>query len=273
MKLSVIITNYKTPELLKLCLKSARECLAGLEFEAFIMDAETSEDTEFVVREFFPEFNFEPFQKNVGFRALVNEGLKKANGQFILILNSDIILKENAVQKLIEYLETHEEVAMIGPQLLNLDNSIQESCLRFFGPLTILARRTIFGRTAMGKKLLAKFLMRDYNHEEPREVDWLLGSSILVRSSALNRVGPMDERFFMYFEDVDWCRRFWQAGFKIVYLPQAKIYHYHLRVSKKTGGLADLFVNKYTWIHIISAIKYFLKYRGSLMPNRASKYA
>jgi hypothetical protein len=74
----------------------------------------------------------------------------------------------------------------------------------------------------------------------------------------------------MYFEDVDWCRRFWQAGFKIVYLPQAKIYHYHLRVSKKTGGILDLFVNKYTWIHIVSAIKYFLKYRGNMTPGAAS---
>jgi N-acetylglucosaminyl-diphospho-decaprenol L-rhamnosyltransferase len=83
-------------------------------------------------------------------------------------------------------------------------------------------------------------------------------------------VGPMDERFFMYFEDVDWCRRFWQAGYRIVYLPQAKIYHYHLRVSKKTGGLADLFINKYTWIHIVSAIKYFLKYKGSLMSSRTT---
>ena len=234
------------------------------------MDAQTSEDTEFVVKELYPEFTLVPFEKNIGFRALVNEGLKIASGRYILILNSDIILKENAVQNLIEYLDSHQDVAVVGPQLLNLDNSVQESCLRFFGPLTILARRTIFGKTAWGKKLVARFLMRDYNHEQPREVDWLLGSSLLVRASAASKVGPMDERFFMYFEDVDWCRRFWQAGFKIVYLPQAKIYHYHLRVSKKTGGVGDLFVNKYTWIHIVSAIKYFLKYKGSLVPNSAS---
>lgn len=102
--------------------------------------------------------------------------------------------------------------------------------------------------------------MRDYNHQERRDVDWVLGSAFLVRASASKIVGSMDSRFFMYFEDVDWCRRFWQAGFRIVYLPEAKIYHYHLRVSKKTGGLRDLFSNKYTWIHIVSAVKYYWKY-------------
>jgi len=270
MGLSIIVTNYKTPELLKLCLRSIKQCLSDIAYEVFVMDAASTEDTEFVVKGLYPEFAFVPFEKNIGFRALVNEGLKMARGKYILILNSDIILKENAVQVLIEHLDSHQDVAVVGPQLLNLDNSVQESCLRFFGPLTILARRTIFGKTVWGRKLVAKFLMRDYNHQQAREVDWLLGSSLLVRSSALEKVGPMDERFFMYFEDVDWCRRFWQAGFKIVYLPQAKIYHYHLRVSKKTGGVGDLFVNKYTWIHIVSAIKYFLKYKGNLMPNSVS---
>lgn len=252
---------------------SVKECLASLDYEVFVMDAQSSEDTEFITREFFSEFSFISFKKNIGFRALVNEGLKIIKGKYVLILNSDIILKENAVQKMIEYLNMHQEAGMVGPQLLNLDNSIQDSCLRFFGPLTILARRTIFGRTSWGKRLVARFQMRDYDHQQPREVDWLLGSSMLVRSDAIEKVGPMDSRFFMYFEDVDWCRRFWQAGFKIVYLPQAKIYHYHLRVSKKTGGIKDLFINKYTWIHIVSAIKYFLKYRKNLIPNGvSSKY-
>ena len=260
MDLSVIVTNYKTPELLKLCLNSLKEALAEIEAEVFVMDSQSDEDTEFVVKEFFPEFQLIPFQKNLGFRALVNEGLKRVKGKYILILNSDIILKEDAIEKLINYLDIHEDVAIVGPQLLNLDGSVQESCLRFFGPLTILARRTIFGKTNLGKKLEERFLMRDYNHKQPREVDWLLGSSLLVRADAAREVGPMDDRFFMYFEDVDWCRRFWQAGFKIVYFPEARMYHYHLRTSKKAGGILDLFMNKYTRIHISSAVKYYLKY-------------
>lgn len=260
MQLSVIVTNYKTPELLKLCLKSIKQHLGKIEYEVFVLDAQSDEDTEFVVKEYFSEFKLIPFKKNVGFRALVNEGLKWASGKYILILNSDIILTDGATEKLINYLEANEDVGMVGPQLLNLDGSIQDSCLKFPEPLTLLARRTIFGKTKWGKDLINKFLMRDYNHQERRQVDWVLGSAFLVRAAILKIVGPMDNNFFMYFEDVDWCRRFWQAGFKIVYLPEAKLYHYHLRVSKKTGGLSDLFSNKYTWIHIASAVKYYWKY-------------
>ncbi len=260
MQLSVIITNYKTPELLKLCLKSIKETLKDIEYEVLVMDAKTDEDTEYVVNGLFPEFQLFPYAKNVGFRALVNEGLKKANGKHVLILNSDIILTDGAVRNLIDYLEQNKDVGIVGPQLLNLDDSIQDSCLRFFGPMTVLARRTFFGKTALGKNLIARFLMKDFDHSQIKEVDWMLGSSLLVKKEAIEKVGLMDNRFFMYFEDVDWCRRFHLAGYKIVYLPQAQMYHYHLRVSKKTGGIWDLFVNKYTWIHIISAVKYYWKY-------------
>jgi len=266
MQLSVIVTNYKNPELLKLCLKSIEDTLADIDKEVFVMDAESDEDTEFVAREKFPDFEYVPFEENIGFRALVNEGLKLVQSKYILVLNSDIILTAGSVQKMIGYLDGHGEVAMVGPQLLNIDGSIQDSCLRFFGPLTILARRTFFGKTLWGKKLLARFLMHDYDHKIPREVDWMLGSSLLIRRTAAEKIGPMDPRFFMYFEDVDWCRRFWEAGYQIIYLPEAKMFHHHLRLSRKTGGVLDLFLNKYTWIHIASAVKYYLKYKKKWVP-------
>ncbi len=261
MDLSVIVTNYKTPELLKLCLKSLKEALVQIKAEVFVMDSQSDEDTEFVVNEFFPEFELVPFEKNIGFRALVNEGLPRAQGRYVLILNSDIILTNSAIKKLMDYLDLNKETGMVGPQLLNLDGGIQNSCLRFFGPLTVIARRTFFGKTKKGKELIGRFLMEDFSHNEIREVDWMLGSALLVRTEAIKKIGPMDKRFFMYFEDVDWCRRFWQAGYKVIYFPEAKMYHYHLRVSQKAGGIFDLFVNKYTWIHIISAVKYYWKYR------------
>jgi hypothetical protein len=168
---------------------------------------------------------------------------------------------------MMDYLDNDPSVGIVGPQLLNLDGSIQDSCLRFFGPLTIIARRSFFGKTRWGKKLIARFLMKDFDHKETRKVDWVLGSAMMAKADAVKKVGPMDSRFFMYFEDVDWCRRFWQNGYKVVYLPEAKIYHYHFRVSKKSGGILDLLVNKYTWIHIKSAIKYFWKYGGRTMPQ------
>jgi len=150
---------------------------------------------------------------------------------------------------------------LLGPQLLNFNGTIQESCFRFHKPLTIVCRRTLLGRTSWGKKELARFAMEDFDRQSDKEVDWLLGAALMLRRQALNDVGPMDERFFLYFEDTDWCRRFWDKGWGVVYWPSAKMHHYHGRSSKRTSGVADLFFNKYTWIHISSAIKYFWKWR------------
>ena len=95
----------------------------------------------------------------------------------------------------------------------------------------------------------------------PIPVDWLMGSAFMARKSVINKIGGLDENFFMYFEDVDWARRFWENGYKVIYFPAAEMYHYHFQSSKKKGGLADLLFNKYTRIHLASAWKYFKKYR------------
>jgi len=150
---------------------------------------------------------------------------------------------------------------LIGPQLLNFNGSVQESCFCFYRPLTILYRRTWLGKTKKGKADLDRFLMKDFDRQTTRPVDWLLGAALMVRASALKQIGPMDERFFLYFEDVDWCRRFQADGWGVVYFPEAKMHHYHGRTSKKSGGIRDIFFNKYTWIHLASAVKYFWKYR------------
>jgi hypothetical protein len=127
--------------------------------------------------------------------------------------------------------------------------------------LTVIYRRTFLGKTGPGKKELARFSMKDRVGQGAGAVDWVLGAAMLVRRAAVKEVGLMDERFFMYFEDTDWCRRFWEKGWSVIYLPEATMHHYHGRLSRKTGGLADLFFNKYTWIHISSAVKYFWKWR------------
>lgn len=232
-----------------------------------MLDAEADEDTEYAAKEYGSGFVYIPFKKNVGFPALVNEGLGRVSGKYVLILNSDSIQTEGALGKMIDCLKNNPAVGIVAPKLLNLDGSVQDSCLRFFGPLTIVARRTFFGKTRWGKRLIEKFLMKDFDHNSTLEVDWVLGSAMMVRAEAIKKIGPMDKKFFMYFEDVDWCRRFWQNGYKVLYLPEAQIYHYHFRVSKKSGGILDLLINKYTWIHIQSAVKYYWKYKGRSTPK------
>jgi len=263
MRLSIIVTNYKTPDLLRLCLESIKVAGAGLDYEIIVVDSEADEETEETIKEFFPDqkINWISFKKNQGYAKLVNDGLVRAQGDHTLILNADLILFRDSLRQMIDYLENNPRVGMLGPQLLNFNGTVQNSCFCFYRPMTILYRRTFLGQTKKGKADLLRFLMKDFDRASTSDVDWLLGAALLVRGQALKEVGLMDERFFLYFEDVDWCRRFHEAGWRVVYFPEAKMHHYHGRISKKSGGVSDIFFNKYTWIHLASAAKYFWKYK------------
>ncbi len=263
MKLSIIVTHYRTPELLKLCLQSLQEAAREIEAEILVLDSESEDETEMMVKNQFPSIAFFPFYKNTGYAKIVNVGLSRAQGDFLLVLNADIIVANDSLSKMINYLEAHSEIGVLGPQLLNFNGSIQESCFRFHQPLTIFYRRTFLGKTPWGKRELERFTMKDFDRNSVKEVDWILGAAMMIRRQALVEVGPMDERFFLYFEDTDWCRRFWQKKWRVIYLPEVKMHHYHGRASKKVSSLADIFINKYLWIHLASASKYFWKYRGA----------
>ncbi len=267
MKLSIIVNHYRTPEVLKICLKSIKENLsdAGFDWEIIVADSATIEKTEEMMEENFSDIVFIPAKENIGFGKSINIAAKKARGEYFFIVNADILIEqEEAIEKLLSYMEKNSEVGMAGPKLLNVNNTIQQSCFRFYTPLTVICRRTALGKTFFGKKTLNYFLMKDIFDKgeitEPIPVDWLMGSAMLVRKSDLEKVGVFDEDFFMYFEDVDWARRFWESGLKVVYFPESVMYHYHFQSSKKKS-LFDSLLSKYARIHIKSALKYFIKYK------------
>ncbi|MFZ2969573.1 MAG: glycosyltransferase family 2 protein [Minisyncoccia bacterium] len=266
MKLSVIVNHYRTPEILKICLESVGRNLKDSPFrwELIVTDSATIEKTSEMMEEFFPDVIFIPAKENIGFGKSINIAIGKARGEYLFIVNADMIIEEvGAIEKLLFYVEKNKDVGMAGPKLLNVNNTVQQSCFRFYRPITVMARRTFLGRTSFGKKILDDFLMKDVfdskEVSEPIPVDWLMGSAMMVRRSDLDKVGLFDGRFFMYFEDVDWSRRFWESGLKVMYFPGAKMYHYHFQSSKKKSLFDSLF-NKYARIHINSALKYFKKY-------------
>jgi GT2 family glycosyltransferase len=266
MELSIIVTNYRNPQLLKVCLDSIKKYANEIAYELIVADGETQEDTETMMREEYPEAKFFPFEKNVGFQALLKKGIENSQGEYLLLLNGDIIVAENSISQLLNYMKENSSIGMLGPKLLNFNGTLQFSCFRFYKPLTIVYRRTFLGRLPFAKKHLNMFLMTDYDHTSVKEVDWLMGSAIMISRKALKKVGLMDPQYFMYFEDVDWCRRFWDNGFKVVYYPLALMHHYHGKGSAKGGLIQSLLFNKMTWIHISSGIKYFKKFRGKSLP-------
>jgi len=266
LKCSIIVNHYRTPEILKICLRSIKKNLKDADFgwEIIVTDSATIEKTEEMMEEEFSDIVFIPARENIGFGKSINIAIEKARGEYFFIANADIIInEEKAIEKILDYIEKNEDVGMVGPRLLNVNDTVQQSCFRFYTPLTVICRRTFLGKTFWGKKVLDNFLMADvFEGEkitEPIPVDWLMGSAMMVRKSDLKKVGVFDEKFFMYFEDVDWARRFWENGLKVVYFPEAKMYHYHFQSSKKKSLFDSLF-NKYARIHIKSALKYFVKY-------------
>jgi GT2 family glycosyltransferase len=201
--LSIAINNYKNPDLLKLCIDSIKKNVLNIEYELIVADCETEEETEMMMREDYPEVRFFPFKKNVGFQVMLKKGINESRGDYILLLNGDIIVTPNSVEKLLDYIKENPETGMVGPKLLSFNGKLQPSCFHFYRPLTIILRRTFLKNFSFAKKHLDWFLMKEYDHETPKEVDWLMGSAMLVSLEAVKKVGEMDKRFFMYMEEVE----------------------------------------------------------------------
>jgi len=265
MKLSIIIVNYNTGPVTRACIESILKQKLPFKFEIIVVDNDSSDESVVYLRSDFPEITVIANERNMGLAAGNNTGIARAQGAYYLILNPDVIVLPGALENLVAYMEEHEQVGMAGGQLLSPNGTIQASCYRFYTPLTIVYRRTPLGKTMRGKSEVARFLMKDFDHKTVRDVDWLMGACLMLRANAVNDVGGMDERYFMYFEDIDWCRRFWEAGWRITYLPSAQLSHYHQRSSG--GGILGILTNRIAREHVVSAIKYFWKYRGKPLPR------
>jgi len=269
-ELSIIIVHFRAPELLKLCLSSIEKTMAGqstLDYEIIVVDSATTRKSRDVIKEKFPQVKFLPFRENLGYSRGVNIGLKNAEGNYFLILNPDIILKETSITRMLDYLKKHPDIGILGPRVLNFDGSLQRTFFSFYKPATVIARRTPLGRLKPFRNTLNDFLMLDVDPQKIQTPDWVMGSAMMLSRRAYEKVGGMDERFFMYFEDVDWARRFWHNDYKVVYYPDAVVFHYLKRESKSRLGLLDALFNKKTRWHIGSAIKFFLKYRDLANPK------
>lgn len=242
----------------------ARVLPASLEAELIVIDSASTPETQNVVRHdmagAFRYCTLVPFSENTGYTRGVNEGLRRATGEYVLVLNPDIIVLPGTLERLLEYADAHPEAGLVGPGLLNLDDSRQESCFRFYTPIIIPARRLGIPGTGAA---VDRFLMRDTTFSGPTDVDWVMGSALLARRSAIDAVGFMDEQFFLYLSEVDWAWRFWENGYHVVYMPTVQMYHAHKRQSKGRLGIFDALVRQETRWHIKDAIRYFRKHGSS----------
>jgi GT2 family glycosyltransferase len=233
MQLSVVLVNYKMREELLACLESVTRDAAGLEWEAVVVDNDSRDGSQAAVAQRFTGVRFVANPANVGYAKAVNRGLALTTGRYALVMNPDCVVQHGALRALVACLDAHGDAAVVGPQILDSRGRIEYSCRSFPNHFTFLFNRySLLTRLFPRNRFSREYLLSDWDHLSVREVDWLSGACLMVRRAAVDKVGPMDEFFFMFNEDVDWCRRFKLAGWKVVYEPAARVVH-HIGASRR----------------------------------------
>lgn len=227
--LSIIIVNVDERDLLRACLASLPAACEGITWEAIVVDNASADGSASMVRDEFPRAKRVENDENLGFSAANNQGLEIAEGRFLMLLNNDTEALPGSLAGAVRWMQQHGGVGAAGLKLLNSDGSRQLSCRRFPS-----FEQALFNRYSLLTKLFprnrwsARYLMTDLEDagDEVRDVDWVSGACLLFRRSVLDDIGPLDDDFWMYSEDVDFCLRVWRSGRRVAYLPVGEVVHH-----------------------------------------------
>jgi GT2 family glycosyltransferase len=223
--LSVSIVSYRTPDLLRACLTAVEAACRSLESEITVVDNASGDGSVDLVRTEFPRVRVIANSRNAGFGAAHNQALREARGRYWLALNSDAAPAEGSLATLRDAMDADPSVAVAGPRLRYPDSSVQPSRRRFPTVATLFMESTQLQRVCPDNQVLRSYYVQDRSDDEPQDVDWLVGACLCLRAEAMRRVGLFDERFFMYSEEIDLCRRLKAAGWRVRYVPQAEVRH------------------------------------------------
>jgi len=192
-------------------------------------------------------------KKEKGLAANLNQGIRMTKGEFILILNPDVMLQKRVLENLILFMKKHHKAAVCGPKLIYPDGRLQLSARHFPTWKTFLIRRSPVRRFLTNSKLNKHHLGMDLDHNKVQPVDWILGAFMLIRRKALEEIGFFDEKYYLYVEDIDFCFRVWKKDWQVWYVPQSCVIHYYQAKSDKE------FFSIYNWYHFKGMWRFFLK--------------
>jgi N-acetylglucosaminyl-diphospho-decaprenol L-rhamnosyltransferase len=256
--LSIVIVNYRSGELLLGCLQSLAEHVTYLGLEIWIINNDSTSDLTPVFARPWPEIHFIQNDFNRGFAAAANLGFQHSRGDLVLLLNPDVLAQPGSIETLIQTLRENPDCGVVLPQLKNPDGTLQYSCRHFYTFTTLIMRRAPFKQWFPDHRSVRRHLMADWDHGHLAEVDWGLGAAMMVRRTAVDGDLLFDERFFLYFEDVDLCLRMWQRGWRVLYQPKASMVHHHRRDSAKE------LTHPAKKRHFLSLMKFLWKHGGGL---------
>lgn len=256
MDLSIVIVSWNVRDLLRACLASIKDSRLCQSFEVFVVDNASSDGSADMVAREFPWVNLLRNSANAGFTRGNNQALALCRGRYVLFLNPDTRVEDDALAAMVAYMDAHPATGALGPQLRYGDGSLQSSRRRFptFG--TALFESTPLTWHWPGNPWAARYHMAGTPDDQTQPVDWVVGAALLARRAVVEQIGGFDEGYFMYSEELDWCRRASQAGWGTVYLPVARVIHYEGKSSEQ--AIAARHIRFQT-----SKLRYFRKYHGT----------
>jgi N-acetylglucosaminyl-diphospho-decaprenol L-rhamnosyltransferase len=236
----IIIEYHSLNDVLK-CVDSIRENFNDLSYEVIISsNSQYDSSKQDLLKQAYPNIKWSFNEKNNGFAFGMNCGISISEGKFIILQNPDTSVQNNALRQALNLLDQDKSIGLIGPKILNEKQEIQDSCRDFVTPMMILSRS--FKRLLFNK---GSILDNQFDYNKIQNVNWVIGAYMIISREALEKVGFLNEQFFMYVEDMDWCLRFWEKKLKVVYYPELVIKYEGDRKSTK-----GKFLNKYTFIHL-----------------------
>jgi GT2 family glycosyltransferase len=230
---SIIIVSWNTRQILKDCLDSIYDQTQGIEFETIVVDNDSSDGSPEMVSELFPNVILIKNQNNVGFAKGNNQGIELGKGRYILLLNSDTIILDNAITKSIRYIDRQPEIGIMGCRVVNPDLSLQPTCFQYPSLLNLFLSMTYLYKIFPKNRFFGRERMSWWDRSDARPVDVVTGCYMLIRLEVCEQIGGLDETYFMYGEETDFCYRAKQRGWKVWFAPVANIVHLGGASSKK----------------------------------------
>ncbi|PZU96191.1 MAG: glycosyltransferase family 2 protein [Pseudanabaena sp.] len=262
-KISIILVNYNGQQFLENCLKSILDNLQNTDYEVIIVDNASSDDSIKIIKDDFPSFQLICSDTNLGFGRANNLAVKYSQGDHLLFLNTDTILTENTPKVLSDYLNQNKEVGAVGPRITFQDGSYQISCGKLLNIIVELLYKIRANLDNRWHKFFSILYDRIYSKEQ--EIGWLTGACLMMRKDVFEKLEGFDELFFMYFEDVDICKRVHDLGLKVVYYPKTSLIHL-------LGGSGHNIKKKVSVYYRDSQLHYYQKHLGSFQTNLLKLY-
>jgi len=253
--LSVIVVNWNTVQFLLECLRSITPEAIRHPTEILVVDNGSTDGSPEAVATEFPNVTLIQSGSNLGFARANNLALRRSSGRYVCLINPDVVVSEGCLNRMRTYMDEHLSIGILGPKILNCDSTLQLTCWKFPSVWNSLCRALALDAMFPRSALFGDWLMRSWAHDTVKRVDILSGCFWMIRRETLDEVGLLGEEFFLYGEDMDYCKRSWQKGWEIVYLPDATAVHYG-------GASSSLLPVRFEVERVKAALQYWRKHHG-----------